>query len=85
MVMIFTFRITEGTLLLLKKFNVKKGFQITPRFRPALWDQEFYDIEINLNSHHPTSEVRIIDPGTLSDNILVPPLHYKFLSRQQVG
>ena len=64
---------------------MKKGFQIIPRFRPALMDKEYYDIDINLNSHHPESEVRLIDPSKLSDNVVLTPLWYKLLSRRQVG
>ena len=79
------FSIKEGSLLLLKCFTVKRGFQYVPRFRPALRNTEFHDIDINLNSHHPRSEVKIIDPGCLSDNVQLVPWRCKLLNRRQVG
>ena len=54
-------------------------------YRPVLSNTEFHDIDINLNSHHPRSEVRIIDPGCLSDNVQLVPWRCKLLNRRQAG
>ncbi|XP_053400712.1 RPA-related protein RADX-like [Mercenaria mercenaria] len=77
--------IKEGTVLLLKKFTVRKSFQPLPRFKPVLQNTQFYDIDINLNSHHPESEVRVFDATELPDEIELPPLRYNFVTRKQAG
>ncbi|XP_053402529.1 RPA-related protein RADX-like [Mercenaria mercenaria] len=81
----FYFSIKEGTVLLLKKFTVRKSFQPLPRFKPVLQNTQFYDIDINLNSHHPGSEVRVFDATELPDEIELPPLRYHFVTRKQAG
>lgn len=81
----FYFCIQEGTILLLKKFTVKKSFQLSTRFRPVVPSTQVFDIDINLNSHHPESEVRIFDPHKLPDEIELPPLHHNFATRKQAG
>ncbi|XP_052766526.1 RPA-related protein RADX-like [Mya arenaria] len=81
----FYYSVKEGTVLLLKKFTCKKSFTVLPRFRPCLRDTQFYDIDINLNSHHPESEVKVIDEASLPDNIELPSLQYNFVSRRQAS
>ncbi|XP_060561130.1 RPA-related protein RADX-like [Ruditapes philippinarum] len=81
----FYFSIKEGTVLLLKKFTVKKSFQSQPRFKPRLQNTQFFDIDINLNSHHPESEVRVFDNASIPDEIELPPLQYNFITRKQAG
>jgi len=44
-----------------------------------------FDFDINLNSHHPESEVKVIDESRLPDSIQLPPLNYNFVTRQQAG
>ena len=79
------FSIMEGTVLLLKKFTVKKSFQSQQRFKPVLNNITFYDIDINLNSHHPESEVKIYNPTKLPAEIELPALHHNFVTRKQAG
>ncbi|KAK3587732.1 hypothetical protein CHS0354_042688 [Potamilus streckersoni] len=77
--------ISEGSILLLRKYNVKKSFQTIPRFRPAHYPLELYDIDININSHHPATEITILDPDAVPDDLTLPDVQYNFLSRKSIS
>ncbi|XP_052271788.1 RPA-related protein RADX-like [Dreissena polymorpha] len=76
--------IKEGTVLFLRKFTTKKSFNV-PRIKAALKNTQLFDIDLNINSHHPETEVKVIHESRLPDGIELPNRLYNFVNRRQVG
>jgi hypothetical protein len=44
-----------------------------------------YDIDININSHHPVGEIRVISPTAVPACLELPTIQYNFVQRKDIG
>ncbi|XP_013382514.1 RPA-related protein RADX-like [Lingula anatina] len=77
--------IQEGSVLRLGNYRVRERFQM--HTRPSLRnnDLEQFDIEINVNKHHPVGEVQMVPLACVDQNWHLPDLKYSFANRRQLG
>ncbi|XP_033735502.1 RPA-related protein RADX-like [Pecten maximus] len=78
-------RLQEGSVILIRRFTVKKSYYSSGREIQAPRNLEYYDIDINMNPHHPQSEIHILSLSAVPKNIRLPDLEYNFVTRQQLG
>lgn len=85
-VLCFLFSIQEGTVLLLRNFIIKPRFQIPEHPVPRPPDLPWYDVDININAHHPTAEVTILEPSVLENlrDVDLPLPVTNFVTRRQL-
>ncbi|XP_041352769.1 RPA-related protein RADX-like [Gigantopelta aegis] len=77
--------VEEGTVLFLRNFNVKKTFLLNPGWYYSDSNLKVFDFDLNLNPHHPVSEVRLIKHSSLPRKFRFPNLAYNFITRCQLG
>ncbi|KAK7103418.1 RPA-related protein RADX-like [Littorina saxatilis] len=79
--------IQEGTVLLLRNFIIKPRFQIPEHPVPRPPDLPWYDVDININAHHPTAEVTILEPSVLENlrDVDLPLPVTNFVTRRQLS
>ena len=80
------FSVQEGSVLLLRSFIVKQRFRM-PEHR--LWQPPglpWYDVDINVNAHHPAGEVTLLDPAVVEDlrDTQLPLPVTNFVTRKQL-
>ncbi|XP_063426113.1 RPA-related protein RADX-like [Mytilus trossulus] len=79
-------RLKEGEVLLIQKYTVKKSFHHVDHYRPPLPDGlTMYDIDINVNSHHPVGIVRVISSDAIPACLNLPTIQYNIIQRKDLG
>ncbi|XP_060070528.1 RPA-related protein RADX-like [Ylistrum balloti] len=78
-------RLQEGSVIMIRRFTVKKSYYSNGRGAPSPENLQYYDVDINLNPHHPQSEIQILATSAVPDNIHLPDLEYNFVTRRQLG
>ncbi|CAC5384074.1 unnamed protein product [Mytilus coruscus] len=82
----FYHRLQEGHVILIQKYTVKKSFHHVDHYQPPLPDGlTMYDIDINVNSHHPVGIVRVISPDTIPICLNLPTIQYNIIQRKDLG
>ena len=87
MMPLFSFlSLQEGSVLLLRNFIVKPRFQMPehPLWRPP--GLPWYDVDINVNAHHPTGEVTVLESAVVEDllDVRLPLPVANFVTRRQL-
>ena len=81
-------RLQEGHILLIQKFTVKKSYHPIENTKrePTIPDHlQMYNIDININSHHPVGEIRVISPTAVPACLELPTIQYNFVQRKDIG
>ncbi|ESO91966.1 hypothetical protein LOTGIDRAFT_233266 [Lottia gigantea] len=73
----------EGMCILLQMFTVKKSYHSSSRWKVGEEYGNIFEIDININAHHPMTVLKIIDRTSISDNV-IPSLQYHFLTRKKL-
>ncbi|XP_021347288.1 uncharacterized protein CXorf57-like isoform X2 [Mizuhopecten yessoensis] len=78
-------RLQEGCVILIRRFTVKKSYYSSGREIQVPKNLQYYDIDLNMNPHHPRSEIQILALSAVPKNIRLPDLEYNFVTRKQLG
>ncbi|KAL5009197.1 hypothetical protein ScPMuIL_014778 [Solemya velum] len=77
--------IHEQSILLLRNFTVKKSFMVSDEKSRIPPSTKIFGIDINLNSHHPVANVKIMDPAAVQQDVTLINANYSLVTRHSLG